>query len=148
VDSKSSRSFKNLSSAILKGFATSILGFLITPYLIHYVGDEQFGLYKVILDWLSNVWIFDLGVSGAFLAIAAIKFKEADKKELFADGFYKYFTALPLMSIACLGFYALTRFIIDLDTVSVIQLHLLLFLPLLFFILSTHFDNTSKFQKD
>jgi O-antigen/teichoic acid export membrane protein len=134
VDSKSSRSFKNLFSAIIKGLATSVIGFVITPYLIHYVGDEQFGLYKIILDWLSNVWIFDLGVSGAFLAIAAMKIKDADKKELFRDGFYKYFTALPLMYIACFGFYVFTRFIIKLETVSISDYTISFFIIALTFI--------------
>lgn len=118
MKSKTTRSFNNLISAVFKGLVTSLLGFVLTPFIITYVGNESFGLYKIMIDWLSNVWIFDLGVSGAFLTVAAVHFKKENRLNLFQDGFNKYLKALPLLFTSCIGFYVLTRFIITLNEVS------------------------------
>ena len=121
VNSKSYKSFKNFSAALVKAFCTSIFGFIITPIVIGYVGDETYGIYKLIFDWLSNVWMFDLGISGAFLAISAAYVKKKELADVFADGFRLHVFILPLLFVASCAFYFLILAIADLDKVTVTE---------------------------
>lgn len=53
---------------------TMVLGFLVTPVLIHFTGLRDYGLYILLGTLLSWIWILDLGLSTAatrFLSIYA-----------------------------------------------------------------------------
>lgn len=105
----------------MKAFSTSILGFIITPFVILYVGDEAYGIYKLIFDWLSNVWMFDLGVSGSFLVTSALYFKKADLNTLYGDGLKAHLKILPFLFLASTGFYFFVFSIITLDQVTFLE---------------------------
>lgn len=118
LESKSMKSFKNFSTSLIKAFCTSIFGFIITPLVILKVGDEAYGLYKLIFDWLSNVWMFDLGISGAFLAVSAAFYKKKELKDVFADGFKLHIKILPILLLGSSLFYLLIFNIVKLDNVT------------------------------
>lgn len=116
-ESKSLKSFRNFTTSLFKAFCTSLFGFLITPIIILNVGDEAYGLYKLMFDWLSNVWMFDLGVSGAFLAVSAIYYKK-NITDVYADGFRLHLKVLPILIASSVIFYFIILNLVELKDVS------------------------------
>lgn len=128
AESRSQRSFKNLISSVVKAFLTAIVGFVVTPYIIEYVGKNSFGTYKLIIDWLSNVWIFDLGVSGAFLAVATSKLSDNKIQRIFSAGTITHFRVLPLLLLACVVIYSFLISIIKIENISLVEYSISFFL--------------------
>ncbi len=50
---------------------TVITGLLATPFLLRWLGEEKFGAFRVALDWCGYLSLFELGLSGALLALLA-----------------------------------------------------------------------------
>lgn len=114
-------SFHNFLSSLLKAASISLIGFIVTPFIIRWVGDESYSIYKLIFDWVSNVWMFDLGVSGGFLSISAIYIKKSKLNELYADGLRAHIRTFPYLFSAIFGIYFLLRFIIQFENVSITE---------------------------
>jgi O-antigen/teichoic acid export membrane protein len=54
-----------LSGAFYTG-TTLIVGLLVTPKIVRFLGDERFGAYRAITDWTGYLLLADLGLGSAF----------------------------------------------------------------------------------
>ena len=73
----------------------SILSILITPLVIKYVGDSEYGAFRVFLDIFAYFSLVDIGVYSSFIVILNKKFTKQNRVEisktfLVAKKFYKY----------------------------------------------------------
>lgn len=53
----------------VRNFIGIALGLLSTPLLLRYLGEERFGAFRILLDWISHIGIFELGLYSASLAL-------------------------------------------------------------------------------
>src|SRR2546426_4226780 len=66
-------------SLILRAVATSwvailanaAVGFLLTPYVLHHLGDEAFGLWVLVVTVVGYYGLFDAGVRSSVLRYAS-----------------------------------------------------------------------------
>src|SRR5260370_41897146 len=66
-------------SLILRAVATSwvailanaAVGFLLTPYVLHHLGDEAFGLWVLVVTLVGYYGLFDAGVRSSILRYAS-----------------------------------------------------------------------------
>ncbi len=67
---------------IASGFVftvTSVLCWLIaTPWLLEWLGEERFGTYKVLMDWMGYLILLDLGLGSGLIACLAYKVGQRD----------------------------------------------------------------------
>jgi O-antigen/teichoic acid export membrane protein len=88
-------------SHILRAVATSwlavlvgaVVGFLLTPYLLHHIGDLEFGLYTLVTTLTGYYGLFDLGVRSAVLRFVSRALALHDREEInrvVASAFYFY----------------------------------------------------------
>jgi O-antigen/teichoic acid export membrane protein len=54
---------KNYSYFIFKYFLTILVGFVVTPLILKFVGTTEYGVYTLILEYLGYLVISDLGLS-------------------------------------------------------------------------------------
>lgn len=61
-------------------FLSNIAGILLTPVIISYVGDSQFGLYSLIGSFVGYLTILDFGLGNTVIRYVAKYREEKDKK--------------------------------------------------------------------
>lgn len=59
---RSLRVLRNIVTNYLRFFVTGVIGFLLTPYLVHQMGDGQYGLWVTIFSLTGYFGIFDQGI--------------------------------------------------------------------------------------
>ena len=77
-------------SHILRAVATSwlavlfgaVVGFFLTPYLLHHIGDVEFGLYTLVTTVTGYYGLFDLGVRSAVLRFVSRALALNDREEI------------------------------------------------------------------
>src|SRR5260370_19642730 len=52
-------------------FANGAVGLLLTPFVLHHLGDEAFGLWVLVVTLAGYYGLFDLGVGSAVLRYVA-----------------------------------------------------------------------------
>ncbi|WP_442506631.1 lipopolysaccharide biosynthesis protein [Novipirellula sp. SH528] len=62
------RAIASLASSSVFALITIAIGFIATPLLLHYLGDERFGALRTLSDWSAFLLLFDLGLGGALAA--------------------------------------------------------------------------------
>src|SRR5229473_1519088 len=98
-------------STILRAVATSWLavlanaavGFLLTPYVLHHIGDVEFGLYTLVTSLTGYYGLFDLGVRSAVLRFVSRALALNDRDEVnrvIATAFYFYWAICTLAILA------------------------------------------------
>lgn len=80
--SRTRKSAWSLASGILFNVIWVSTGFIATPWLLRWLGSERFGIYKVLLDWIGYLTLFELGVSGALMACLAPKVAQGDARSV------------------------------------------------------------------
>jgi O-antigen/teichoic acid export membrane protein len=116
-------------------FATSVLfsavwvatGFLATPWLLRWLGSERFGIYKVLLDWMSYLTLFELGVTGALMAGLAPRVASGDApsvRSMLASGLRTYIWVILAMLVVGAGLVLALPHVVSLQTVSSYELRL------------------------
>src|SRR5262245_44238627 len=68
VMSRTTRSIWNLGSGVIFTVVTLAVGIYSTPVLLRWLGPEQFGTYRVLLDWSGYLLLFELGLGGSLMA--------------------------------------------------------------------------------
>ena len=61
---------KNSFSILLRGGAQIGFVALITPYILHRLGNKDFGVWSLIYIFISYAALFDLGISGSLAKFA------------------------------------------------------------------------------
>src|SRR2546427_1428099 len=95
-------------SLILRAVATSwvailanaAVGFLLTPYVLHHLGDEAFGLWVLVVTVVGYYGLFDAGVRSSVLRYASRHRALGDQQranEAVATAFYYYLGACALV---------------------------------------------------
>ncbi len=98
-------------SLILRAVATSwvailanaAVGFLLTPYVLHHLGDEAFGLWVLVVTLVGYYGLFDAGVRSSILRYASRHRALGDQEranEVIATAFYFYLGAFALVILA------------------------------------------------
>jgi O-antigen/teichoic acid export membrane protein len=74
-------------------FANGAVGFLLTPFVLHRLGDEAFGLWVLVVTVAGYYGLFDLGVGSAVLRYVSHRRALGEKdgvNEVVATAFYFY----------------------------------------------------------
>src|SRR5258708_39071803 len=102
---------RNYLSGILFTVVTLLVGFVSTPWVLRWLGEEAFGAFRVTSDWLSYLVFLEFGVGGALLPLLArglARNEENSVRDLLAAGGRAYFAITSVMLLAGL---VLTAFI-------------------------------------
>jgi O-antigen/teichoic acid export membrane protein len=83
--------------------ANAAVGFLLTPYVLHHLGDEAFGLWVLVVTLVGYYGLFDAGVRSSILRYASRHRALGDKEganEVVATAFYYYLGACAVVVLA------------------------------------------------
>ena len=83
--------------------ANAAVGFLLTPYVLHHLGDEAFGLWVLVVTLVGYYGLFDGGVRSSILRYASRHRALGDQQganEVVATAFYYYLGACALVILA------------------------------------------------
>lgn len=69
--SRTRRSVASFASALLLQAITLLVGIVSTPLLLRWLGDDRFGAFRSVSDWLGHLKILELGLSGALMPLLA-----------------------------------------------------------------------------
>lgn len=58
----------NFIASSLRGGVGLVLGIFTTPIILKYLGEEQFGVFRILVDWFSHLTLFEFGLYGAALS--------------------------------------------------------------------------------
>ena len=88
----------------------AIYGLIITPYIISYLGDGEYGVYKTISSLSSSLMVLDLGLGGTVMRYIS-KYKSEHKcdkiKSFISMAFGEALIILSFMSLVCTAVYFL-----------------------------------------
>lgn len=65
------RSVLNYASSLLLQSVTLAVGIFSTPLLLKWLGDDRFGAFRSVADWITHLKILELGLAGAMLPLLA-----------------------------------------------------------------------------
>jgi O-antigen/teichoic acid export membrane protein len=102
--SRTKKSAWNFGSGLIFTAVSLAVGVFSTPFLLHWLGAEQFGAFRVLSDYGAYLVLLDLGLGGALsarLAVALGKKDAANTRELVAAGLRLYL--IPTVLIALVG---------------------------------------------
>jgi O-antigen/teichoic acid export membrane protein len=68
---RSERFFNNVLWSWLGVAVTVISGIFLSPYLIHKLGDQGYGVWVLVFGLIENYWVFDLGLRSATVKYSA-----------------------------------------------------------------------------
>src|SRR5258708_40225073 len=94
---------RNYLSGILFTVVTLLVGFVSTPWVLRWLGEEAFGAFRVTSDWLSYLVFLEFGVGGALLPLLArglARNEENSVRDLLAAGVPAYFAITSVMLVA------------------------------------------------
>ena len=78
---------------------TAILGFFLSPFIVHHLGDQQYGVWALIGSVTRYMWLMDLGVRGAVTRYVARNHAKLDHNEA---GAYISAALATFSGLACL----------------------------------------------
>ncbi|MFI4874678.1 MAG: lipopolysaccharide biosynthesis protein [Blastopirellula sp. JB062] len=135
--SRTRRSIWTFASGLFTSGTTMVMGLLITPLLLGYLGDEQFGAYRAIVDWHALLGLVELGMAQALRAIfaeAAAEEAEFKAHDVFAYGKKIYGRLAGLLAVATLLLAGASPWLIQVShqTAWELQIGVLCLLPLSF----------------
>jgi O-antigen/teichoic acid export membrane protein len=65
------QALKNIASSWMGLGVTIVVGFFLSPYILHHLGDEAFGLWVLIFSLTGYYGIFDFGIRSALIRYVA-----------------------------------------------------------------------------
>ena len=107
ADKKRSIGVGALLSYILL-FLNTIYGLLITPYILKYVGEVSYGVYKSVSSLSATLAVMDLGLGSTttrYMAKYNATKNKADAKNFFAMVMIQFFVIAALVAVAGIGIY-------------------------------------------
>lgn len=70
----------NFLASIFRNGIGLLLGIITTPIILQYLGEEQFAIFRILLDWFANLSLFEFGLYGALLSFFSKILGEKKKK--------------------------------------------------------------------
>src|SRR5215469_2004423 len=92
-----------VASSWLAVLVNAVVGFLLTPYLLHHLGAVEFGLYTLVTALSGYYGLFDLGIRSAILRFVsrALSLNDPDEtNRVVASAFYFYWGTCALAILA------------------------------------------------
>src|SRR5271169_4064868 len=74
--------FKNVGSSWFGLGVNILVGLLLSPYILHHLGDEAFGLWVLIFSITGYYGLFDLGIRSSIVRYVAKYSATSDHDEL------------------------------------------------------------------
>ena len=135
--SRTRRSAWGVASGLAFTVVTLVIGLISTPWILHWLGSERFGTFKVLMDWIAYLALLDLGMSGSVIARLAPVVGRGDRpavRALLAAGLRLYLWLMGVMVLAGLALVVALPYVIPTEGITARELRLaglLLLLPLL-----------------
>jgi len=76
------RSTLNFAAGVAQSAVSIALGFIATPFLLRWLGNERFGAFRAAADWLGHLTLLELGVAGALAPLVAAALGRNDRHGL------------------------------------------------------------------
>src|ERR1035438_2012760 len=73
---------KNVGSSWFALGVTVIVGFFLSPFILHHLGDDAFGLWVLIFSITGYYGLFDLGIRSSIVRYVAAFSATGDRSEL------------------------------------------------------------------
>lgn len=61
----------NFASSTISTAVVLVAGFVATPFVLRWLGEERYGAFRAASDWFSYLSLLELGIGGALLALLA-----------------------------------------------------------------------------
>lgn len=122
---RSTRTIRTFITSILTSLMMTFITLITTPYLIHWLGTGQYGLYRITLDWVGYLTILDLGLHETLIPVliaAHGKADSADVKKAIIAGFRAYAHTLPLKMLAGSAFIIFITHLIPSQTENIFDM--------------------------
>ena len=135
--SRTQRSAWGVASGLAFTVVTLITGLVSTPWILHWLGPERFGTFKVLMDWIAYLALLDLGMSGSVIARLAPVVGRDDRpavRALLAASLRLYLWLMAVMLLAGVGVVFVLPYVVPAYGISATEMRiagLLLLLPLL-----------------
>jgi O-antigen/teichoic acid export membrane protein len=108
---RSNRAILNFITSFSRTIVATILSLATTPLILNSLGEERFGAYRLLLDWLSHLGILEFGLYSASLTILS---KSATEGAESLRGTLKLiFKNYGYVFIAQVGFFIVFFFFVD-----------------------------------
>jgi O-antigen/teichoic acid export membrane protein len=91
------------SSGLLRNILALVLGLVATPALLRLLGEEVYGAWLTLVDWIGHLGLLEFGLSTALLPIFAkslLKNERLSPHQVAREAIVKYFWVI-LAQIAC-----------------------------------------------
>ena len=120
---KSTIILKNYATKIFSSGVSLLLGFVVTPFLLKYLGKDDFALFRISNEWLSTFSIFENALSIAILAIFAKSTDEhRDQNTWYSfKSYFKYAFIFMFFSMAFIPFLP-KLYTIPVDKVNIVRI--------------------------
>lgn len=105
-----------LASAFRNGVGL-ILGVLATPVILSYLGEEQFAIFRIYLDWFAHLSLLEFGLYGAVLSFfAKILTEKKGKLGIVLQLVFKKYTHILFWQLGCLCIFAVFfKYLVPID---------------------------------
>jgi O-antigen/teichoic acid export membrane protein len=123
--SRTQKSAWNVASGLVFTVVSLSAAFFATPWLLHWLGSERFGTFKVLMDWMGYLALFEWGLGGALMTCLALKISHGDKSEVrsyLTAGMQAYLWVMPAMLIIGIGLVVALPNIVELEEATSYEL--------------------------
>ncbi len=113
---RTKRSIASFLSLLLVQITTVAIGFVSTPMLLHLLGDERYGAFRVALDLREYLMLLELGIGGALLSILAQAVSRQATVEIALSVAIRIY--VKLLGLMVLGGIGLSAIVVQVASVS------------------------------
>lgn len=100
---RSKNAILNFLASVFRNGIGLVLGVVATPIILRYLGEEQFAIFRIFLDWFAHLSLLEFGLFGAVLSfLAKILTEKREKLGIVLQIVFKKYTHILLWQIACL----------------------------------------------
>jgi len=103
---------KNTYYYVFSQIAAILVPLVLTPYIIYKIGEQQFGIYAIVIGFTTSFGLFDLSISSSFIKFISEHYNKNQIKELnhtVNTGFVFYFLFSLMI---CAAGYLLNDFLL------------------------------------
>jgi O-antigen/teichoic acid export membrane protein len=97
---RSQRALLNFTFSFTRNVIGTILSLVTTPFILKAIGDERFGAFRILMDWISHLGVLEFGLYSASLALISKAATEGPKslqgtlRLIFKNYLYVFFIQL------------------------------------------------------
>ena len=103
------RAILNFVSGTALTAVTMVVGLVSVPYIVRWLGDEQYGAFRTTVDWFGYLSLLELGLAGALMPLLARALSQGDQDAVgrtMAAGIRGYTRVTVFMLVVALGLVA------------------------------------------